>query len=138
MPLPDGLSPVDAARLGLWLLGKRDHRAAIRRRVHPTRVYKDGPLGRWASIAAPWRAQESPGPYRLIAGICDVSDRTAKRWMACPHELPSSHARQLADYIRRFDGLAVARELEAYAATRDAAKQVRTRVARTGRSALRA
>jgi hypothetical protein len=117
----------------LWLLGMRNHRAAARRRVHPTRVYKDGPLGHWASIAAPWRAQESPGPYRLIAALCGVSDRTAKRWMACPDELPSSHARRLAEYVRKFDGPAVARELETYAAVRDArAKTQHRRVRRLG------
>jgi hypothetical protein len=130
MPLPNGLSPIDAGRLGLWLLGKRNHRAAARRRVHPTRVYKDAPLGHWASVVAPWRAQEYPGPYRLIAALCGVSDRTAKRWMACPDELPASHARRLADYIRRFDGPAVARELEVYAAARDAAIKARGRRAR--------
>jgi hypothetical protein len=70
----------------------------------------------------------------MIAVLCGVSDRTAKKWMACPDELPAAHARQLAEYIRRLDGPAVARELETYAAARDAAKKVRRRqVARTGR-----
>jgi hypothetical protein len=92
-------------------------------------------LGHWASIAAPWRAQESPGPYRLIAGLCGVSDRTAKRWMACPDELPAEHARRLAAYVQGFDGPAVARELEAYAAARDATIKAHGRqVRRTGRA----
>jgi hypothetical protein len=49
-----------------------------------------------ASIAAPRRAQESPGPYRLIARLCGVSDRTAKRWMACPDAAKKTRGRKVA------------------------------------------
>ena len=44
--------------------------------------------------------------------------RTAEQWLS-GKELPSHHARTLADFIERFDGPAVARELRAYAAERD-------------------
>ena len=139
MPLPPGLSPVDAGRLGLWLLGKRNHHAALKRTVHNRREYKPGLVGLWCGIAAPWRAQEYPGPYRLLAHVCGVSLSTAETWCARPSDLPARRALAMADYIEAFDGPAVAQALREYAAQcvpvgkhpRGAGKS--SRVKRTGR-----
>ena len=118
MPLPPGLSPVEAGRIGLWLLGQRNHRAALRRRSSAFRAYKPSRLSRFASIATPWLVREYPGCEVLLSRLCGVCERTAEQWLS-GKELPSHHARTLADFIERFDGPAVARELRAYAAERD-------------------
>jgi len=123
MPLPPGLDPVTAGRFGLWLLGQRNHRAAIRRRHSPFRVYRAGVVCRFASVVCPWLVKDYPGAQVLIAGLCGVSEDTANDWLRQKKPVPSRHARTLADFIERFDGPAVARELRAYADERD--KRVR-------------
>jgi hypothetical protein len=55
----------------------------------------------------------------LISQLCGVSEVTAEGWLRRTKPLPSRHARVLADYVERFDGPAVARELRAYADERD-------------------
>jgi hypothetical protein len=135
MPLPPGLSPVDAGRFGLWLLGKRNHRAAERRRRSSFRAYSGTLLSRFASIVSPWKVYEYPGAEVLIGRLCGVSEGRAHN-LLCQRgaELPSHHARVLADYVERFDGPAVARELRTYAAERDKKiKPRRVRVRQVGR-----
>jgi hypothetical protein len=121
MPLPIGLSPVDAGRLGLWLLGKRNHRAAARRRVHPSRAYPDTLVGRWCSICAPWKAQEYPGPRRLLAALCGVSPLYARRWIGGKVPLPAQNALRLADYLetRVERAQALIRDLREHARNRE-------------------
>jgi hypothetical protein len=120
MPLPPGLSPVDAGRLGLWLLGQRNHRAAVkRRRPYRHRVYLSPPAARWARVAACWSVGSYPGAEVLISQLCDVSESTAKHWLRSHRDLPAHHARTLADYVEGFDGPAVARMLREYADARD-------------------
>ncbi len=120
MPLPPGLSPVDAGRLGLWLLGRRNHRAAIkRRRPYRHRAYLRTPAARWAAVAAPWRSDSYPGAEVLISQLCGVGEKQAHRWLRSHREMTSAHALILADYVERFDGPAVARMLREYADERD-------------------
>ena len=118
MPLPPGLDAVTAGRFGLWLLGQRNHRAALRRRRHEQRVYRPNALGRFAGLVCPWFVRSYPGAEVLISRICGVTEGTAEQRL-CGQTLPSHQARTLADYVERFDGPAVARELRAYAAERD-------------------
>jgi hypothetical protein len=123
--LPHGLTPVDAGRLGLWLLGQRNHRRAVKRRErrYRTRVYPIGGLvARWARICAPWYAYEYPGAEILLMRVCGISEATAEDLLArsdASGRLSVRNARKLADYVERFDGPAVARELRAYADERD-------------------
>jgi len=103
MPLPNGLSPVETGRLGLWLLGQRNRRAAARRRASPTRVYPDTLVGRWCSLRVPWKAQEYPGPRRLLAELCGaVSPMHARRWISGERLLPAPYARLLAYDLERW------------------------------------
>jgi hypothetical protein len=122
MPLPPGLSPVEAGRIGLWLLGKRNQRAAIRRRRNTFRAYGPALINRFTRIVCPWLACEYPGAEFFISRLCGVSPRTVEGWIR-GRSLSSRHARTLADYIEDFDGPGVARELRAYADERD--KRVR-------------
>jgi hypothetical protein len=135
MPLPPGLSPVEAGRFGLWLLGQRKQRAAQKRRASKGwRVYSRYELGRFCAMAAPWRVAEYQSGETLVARLCGVAEQSVVSWMYTPDRLPAKHARTLAAYIRQFDGPALARELEAYADARDARIGARKpRVRRTGR-----
>jgi len=119
MPLPPGLDPVTAGRFGLWLLGQRNHRAAQRRRRGSLRVYPASDASRFARLVCPWIIAEYPGAEVLISQLCGVSEVTAEGWLRRTKPLPSRHARVLADYVERFDGVGVARELRAYADERD-------------------
>ena len=62
LPLPQGLSPVEAGRIGLWLLGKRNHRAAARRRASPSReaLRRDRQgIGKKPALASGYRHNET-------------------------------------------------------------------------------
>ena len=113
--------------MGLWLLGKRNHRRALKRRDwrYRKRAYPiDCTVARWARIAAPWHANEYPGAEILIMRLCGVSEVTARNWLTRSDErfkVPAHQARALADYIEALDGPEIARQLRAYAERRDAA-----------------
>lgn len=131
--MPAGFSPVEVGRMGLWLLGKRQHRLAKKRRArNRTRAYLRCLAGRWGMVVCPWRVWEYPTAEILIARLCGVAEATAHHWLMSKEDiLPAKHARTLADYVERFDGPAVARELRKYADERD--KRVK-RVKVIGRS----
>jgi hypothetical protein len=138
MPLPPGLTPVEAGRAGLWLLGQRKHRSSLhRRKRNPLRAFKPTLLGRFAMIACPWKIVDYPSAEMLVAQLCGLSHGTVEL-MLCLRDLgnrlSAPNARTLADYIERFDGVSLARELREYADARDARIGVRKpRVQRTGR-----
>lgn len=121
--------------MGLWLLGQRNHRASVKRRQgRGPRVYGRFIAGRFCDLAAPWRVAEYLSGEMLISRLCGVRESVARMWMYTPDRLPASHARTLADYIERFDGVSLARELREYADARDKRIGVRKpRVKRTGR-----
>ena len=112
--------------MGLWLLGRRNHRRALKRREWRFRK-REYPIGctftRWARIAAPWHANEYPGAEILMMRLCGVAEATARDWLCrsdAASRVSAQHARELADYIEPYDGPAVARELRAYADRREA------------------
>jgi hypothetical protein len=117
LPLPQGLSPVEAGRIGLWLLGKRNHRAAARRRAMPSRAYGRSLADRFRGLITPWRVYEYPGTLRLMAELCGVRVDTARNWCKREYRLPPHQARRMARYLRTHaaEGLALADALEAAA-----------------------
>lgn len=114
VPLPPGLSPVDAARLGLWLLGVRNRRAAARRRGFPTHVYNRNLADRFRGLITPWRVHEYPGTVWLMAEICGVKRESARQWCTGTNRLAPHQSRRLADYLRGHAAseIALAQELE--------------------------
>jgi hypothetical protein len=97
MQLPPGLDPVAAARFGLWLLGKRSHRAAQKRTYTAARVKGHGLAARLVRLLVPWTVDEYPGRTRAIAALCNVSHRTVEDWQYRPERLPRKQARRLAE-----------------------------------------
>jgi hypothetical protein len=97
--LPAGLTPVQAGRLGLWLLGRRQHRAALRRRAIPKRAYKPTPLGSVCNIFVPWSVHEYPGASLWLAQVLGIRRSTADRYLRMPR-IPASHARRMARLLR--------------------------------------
>jgi hypothetical protein len=136
MPLPPGLTPVEAGRIGLWLLGQRKRRAGLhRRKRNPQRAFNLSLLGRFGLIACPWRIVDYPSAEMLIAQLTGLSMSTVDVMLRLRRpDMAARHARTLADYIERFDGVGLARELREYADARDARIGKRApRVRRTGR-----
>lgn len=115
--LPPGLDPVAAGRFGLWLLGKRSHQRALKRRVTGTSVRGTAMAGRLVALLLPWTVDEYPGAKRFTAAICGVSQRTVERWFWSDVRLPPKHAATLAALCRsRAEQFAaLADELEARA-----------------------
>jgi len=125
MPLPAGLTPIDAGRCGLWLLALRSHKAASKRIAFPQRhVWLSSFAARVGKILTPWRIHEYPGTSRFLAGLCGVSRQTAYGWIY-GKRLPRKHAIRLSQYLEQHasECEALARELRAYAAAN--AKPVR-------------
>lgn len=94
--LPAGLSPVAAARMGLWLLGLREHRKSLRRVGVPPRATKGDALSRFLWLTVPWRVYEYPGSERLLSALFGISRKSAKSYMGHPKQLPRVHALRLA------------------------------------------
>lgn len=122
MALPPGLTPVEAGRIGLWLLGKRKQRQAQAARESAFFLRAFGPsfAGRFCAIVTPWKMGSYMRGEFLLARLCAVSERRAEAWLSTRLMLPARHARTMADYVERFDGVGLARELRAYADERDA------------------
>ena len=112
--LPAGLDPVKAGRLGLWLLGQRSHRRALRRNVSATRV-STGSLGsRFSTLFTPWTVHTYPSAAQALAELCGVKASYARLWLRRDGRLPTRHARTLARIAREREAAwrAVAEELE--------------------------
>lgn len=118
--MPPGLSPVDAGRLGLWLLSRRSHQAAKRRRAFPSHEWHTSFAGRWARLITPWRVFEYPGASMMLAHLCEVKRETARGWIY-GKRLPARHALRLAVHLEQHASAceALAHELRAYAGARD-------------------
>lgn len=114
--LPPGLNPVTAGRWGLWLLSKRQYRAAKRRRAFAEkRVSRDEDSHgrRFIRLIVPWQPHEYPGALRFIAAVLGVEVSSARRYLAPSMGLPRVHAAVLAGYLEGHAALclALAREL---------------------------
>jgi hypothetical protein len=99
-PLPAGVTPVQAGRFGLWLLGKRNQAKAARRRGIVTRAYTRSRLDALSGLTVPWTVNEYPGAYRFFSEILGVSRQSVKRWLASDHGLPRKQALRLSSLCR--------------------------------------
>jgi hypothetical protein len=116
-PLPAGLTPVAAGRIGLWLLSVRSYKAARRRDEAREAWIGRCTLGaRWAALVAPWTVWSYPGAQRLLSQLCGVSRSTAHGWLYDRRRrIPARHAERLACDLeaRASRALALASELRA-------------------------
>lgn len=130
--LPPGLDPVTAGRMGLWLLGKRGHERAIRRRDPQYRVPHSTLASATCCAVLPWRLYETPGHVALLASILDVGEGHARHTLLGQEPLSAAGAERLAlwlsDRIALQQGLVD--ELRAYGAAR-AAEVAATRARNT-------
>jgi len=120
--LPPGLDPVTAGRFGLWLLGKRSHTRAQRRRVSASHVPGSGLAQRFVSLIAPWTIAEYPGRRRLLGGLCGVAVATTDDWLYREQRLPAAHAQRLSTICREkaAQPLELADDLDRHVETREA------------------
>ena len=127
LQLPPGLDPVTAGRLGLWLLGKRNHRAALRRQYHVSRVHRSNQIPlRWARLVCRWKVHEYPGWIRAFGSALGLELPTARTYLfRNDRDLPLKHAIRLLELSREYrsewDELIV--DLEAYVAERSQPKR---------------
>ena len=125
-PLPKGVTPTQAGRFGLWLLGLRQHKAAQRRIAFPKCAYAPQTLvARWCRLIVPWKVFEYPGSQRMLSELCGISLKSAERYHQPSAKLPRKQALRLSQYLEQHASAceALARELRAYAAAN--AKPVR-------------
>jgi hypothetical protein len=125
--LPAGLDPVKAGRLGLWLLGKRNHFAAKKRRGWPLREGTGTLASRFVCLIAPWELREYPGQRKLLAALLGVAESYAKRLMQRSGRLPAKHARRLAAVCAEREAAcrALADDLDRYATEQEALERPR-------------
>lgn len=97
--LPPGLDPYTAGKWGLWLMGQRQHKKALRRtsspRIHIPRGLADATL----NLLVPWQVWEYPGRIRVLASLLNLSPATARRYASGDRPLPAKHALRLAEYL---------------------------------------
>lgn len=115
-PLPAGLDPVRAGRLGLWLLGQRSHRRSLRRTVSVPRVPNARIQSRFVHLLVPWRVYEYPGQERVFAELLGIKPRTVRTYLyEDRRRLPKKHiatmlrvarerAEQWAELVRDLEG----------------------------------
>ena len=125
------MTPVQAGRLGLWLLGKRSHNKALRRTVSAKHVPTGGVVDKLQALVAPWQVYEYPGFRKILGAWTGVSWKTAKEWLYGKRALPRKHAATLAAIAeqRAAEFAALAAELRAIADAPDqASSKARSRM----------
>lgn len=137
-PLPPGLTPVQAGRLGLWLLGKRKHLRAQRRNYHANRALRGNRqhlARRWVGLVCRWSVDEYPGWIRGFASALGLNYPTAKTTLyRSDRTLPVRHAVRLLELGRQYEAewRALNADLEAYVAEKTAPKARKRRGGKTG------
>lgn len=119
--LPPGLTPVQAGRFGLWLLGKRKHLAAQRRTWVSSSVLDGNRIPqRFAKLVCRWTVSEYPGLVRAFSSLLGVSLGSGKVYLYRSGDLPHKQAKRLLELSREYraewDALIV--DLEALVASR--------------------
>jgi hypothetical protein len=121
--LPQGLSPVQAGRLGLWLLGRRSHKAASLRIAFPQRepLRQSRLIARFKRLMTPWKVYEYPGADRFVAALLGISESYAHALSKPSTHVAAKHATRLAHYLQNHASQcdALAAELRAYAREQD-------------------
>jgi len=123
MPLPPGLNPVEAGRLGLWLLSIRSHKAAQKRVAFPERAWRQTLAVKFTRLICQWHVYEYPGAAKILAALLRIPPSYAENLMkpSWSRKLPAKHAITLAQYLESHASQceALAHELWAYAKARD-------------------
>ena len=130
--LPPGLSPVTAGRLGLWLLGKRQHNRALKRTVFPKGAIGYGLVNHMVNLLSAWTVEEYPGYRRLLAEWAGVAIKTSDRWLYGCDRLPRRHALRFASLCRE-RGSALLRLGDEFEAWADRPAEASKRVKREDR-----
>jgi len=101
--LPAGLTPVMAGRMGLWLLGNRQHRRSLHRVTSVpinARAPAKGMVAEACDLLAIWTVTQYPGRNKVLANILGIGIRTAEKYCSCRDgKLPARHAARLSDYL---------------------------------------
>jgi hypothetical protein len=104
--LPPGLTPVQAGRFGLWMLGQRSHRRALQRTVSVSRVPRGGLCDQFIHLYAPWTVNEYPGRKQILAELLGVKRSTVRDYLyRSTPRLPEKH-RATLERLCRERGLA--------------------------------
>lgn len=132
MTIPANVSPIDAGRLGLWLLSRRSHKAAQKRVAFPQRAWASTLAKAWERLIAPWYVFQYPGAPKILAAVLGVSPSYARQLLKPGVKLPPKHARRMADYLTNHASQceALAHELRDYAAAQERSKIYDKRVDR--------
>jgi hypothetical protein len=113
--------------MGLWLLGKRNQRAAQRRSAYVERVYPGSRLQRrWVRLVCRWSIYEYPGWTRAFATALGLPIPTAKNYLfRSQRNLPLKHAIRLLELSREYESewRELITDLEAYVAERSIPKR---------------
>lgn len=118
-PLPKDFDAVQAGRMGLWLLGVRQHRAALRRVAFPS-VRHTTLVWRFTRLTVRWKISEYPGMARFLSAVLGIAPSYARNLLKPSAELPAKHARRMADFLANHASQcdALAHELRVYADSR--------------------
>lgn len=132
MTIPANVSPIDAGRLGLWLLSRRSHNAAQKRVAFPQRDWASTLSKAWERLIAPWYVYQYPGAPKILAAVLGVSPSYARQLLKPGVKLPPKHARRMADFLGNHASQceALAHELRDYAQQQERSKIYDKRVDR--------
>lgn len=100
--LPHGVTPEQAGRAWAWkwLMGRRNHAAALNRDPSVVRGYRSSILRRTANLFAPWEIAEYPGCRRVLAMLCGVKVGTLDGWLYSDRAVSKRARARLASVCR--------------------------------------
>lgn len=124
MTIPANVSPIDAGRLGLWLLSQRSHKAKLRRVAFPQRDWPQTLVMRFVRLICQWHVYEYAGSKIILGAICGIGPDYARNLMKRSSRLPPKHARMLAAYLSNHASQceALAAEMRDYASQTERSK----------------
>lgn len=101
-----------------WVLAKRSHNRALKRKAFPTPVKYRSFAERQLRLLLPWVIDEYPGLIRYASAVFGLASESARKIIDGNVQLPYKHAATLAQMFQeRADAyLAAAEECRAYAA----------------------
>lgn len=97
--VPPPLSWKDASQIARWLLGRREHNKALRRRAFVPAREARSLADQFALLKTPWPVAVYPGAARWLAGVLDVKLRTAEALLGGRARLTERHARRMVSYL---------------------------------------
>lgn len=122
--IPANVSPIDAGRLGLWLLSRRSHNAAQKRVAFPQRDWPSTLSKAFERLIAQWYVWQYPGAPVILAEVLGIAPSYARQLLKPGTPLPAKHARKMADYLSNHASQceALAAEMRDYASQTERSK----------------